>query len=75
MRAEKFRHLEELKKHENQEFYKNRVEEERLRILNHEKKIKKMEKVSIYTYIPPYLNLHSYNIIPNHLLYRWKQNY
>jgi hypothetical protein len=40
VRAERLRQLEEEKKKENQEFYYTRVEEERQRILNEEKRIK-----------------------------------
>mmetsp|Transcript_13609 Transcript_13609/g.15787 ORF Transcript_13609/g.15787 Transcript_13609/m.15787 type:complete len:198 (-) Transcript_13609:10-603(-) len=44
-RAERLRQIEEQKKRDNQDFYSTRVEEERQRILNHEKKISKMEKL------------------------------
>lgn len=45
MQAEKLRQLEEIKQQENQEFYQNRVDTERARISDHEKKIKKMEQI------------------------------
>ena len=44
-RAEKLRYLEEMKKKENQDFYKTRVDDERDKIMDNEKKIKKMEKL------------------------------
>lgn len=44
-RAERLRQLEEMKKSENQENYNSRIEMERQIILEHEKKIKKMEKL------------------------------
>lgn len=45
MRAEKLRQMEEIKKQENQIYYKDRIEKERLRIQAKEKKIQKMEKL------------------------------
>lgn len=44
-RSAKLKELEEMKKQENQENYYSRVEDERQRILDNEKKIKQMEKL------------------------------
>ena len=45
MRADRLRQLEEMKKADNQDHYNSRVDNEKQRILDHEKKIKKMEKL------------------------------
>ena len=45
MRADRLRQLEEMKKADNQDHYNSRIEQERQIILEHEKKIKRMEKL------------------------------
>lgn len=45
LRLEKLKMIDDQKKQNNQEFYQNRVEEEKQRILDREKKIRKMEKM------------------------------
>ena len=45
MRAEKLKQLEEMKKSENTDHYNSRVDGEKQRIMEHEKKIKQMEKL------------------------------